>query len=160
MCAEGGQEQGESSAESVPDQPEQAGGEVDREPTWRTNEPPASDSRPVRFPERYDRTGRAIDNLGRIVPSRLNWLNIFRAVPSLAGRFGREVPPEFLSDDVQDGVPGAVVACPCGGEPFVAITKVVECECERFYLNLGKCVKVANSPQDRDEAEPPTGVVN
>jgi hypothetical protein len=75
--------------------------------------------------------------------------------------FRRQVPDSFFAlDSEEDGTEVAVVACPCGSEPRVPLSRCVECDCERFYLAITGRVLVANSPQDRESTEPPTGVVD
>lgn len=107
----------------------------------------------------FDADGRARDYLGRIIPSRVNWLKLIRAVPQLVAgperAFRRTVPQSFWTLDTDDeGAAVALVSCPCGETPEVPISRVVECQCERFYFALVSRVLVANSPQDREPETP------
>jgi hypothetical protein len=161
MGTEGGQSEGAASAE----QPQPESEPRTAEPQSRHAREAARRARsrqPVRRIQ-YDRDGRARDDLGRIQPSRVNWLGLIRAIPSLIHgpnpAFDRRVPPEFWASDTdEDRAPVAVVACPCGEEPRPRVTQCVECECGRFYLATGNSVLVANSP--RPLPEDPTPVVD
>lgn len=99
-----------------------------------------------------------IDSLGRRLPSHLNWINYFRAFPWLYRYFDRKVPASAQADDIDpEGVPIVMIACPCGFEPIVPVSKCVECPgdgCGRFYLNAGQRVLCANSPQSEHRVEP------
>lgn len=113
------------------------------------------DPRSVIYIEGRDEDGYLRDNLGRRFPTKINLLWMFRAVPGMIDQFSREVPDDFFTlDTLDDGTPVAVIACPCGETPMPVSGGMAECECERFYLNLGSRIKVANSPQDREAAEP------
>lgn len=105
-----------------------------------------------RAPAGVDVDGRVRDRLGRLTPSRFNWLKLLRAVPSLfAGAkppFGKKVPDDFYTQDAdEDGTVVYVIACPCGAEPRVPLAGCTECRCWRFYLAVGGSVRVANSPR-------------
>jgi hypothetical protein len=89
------------------------------------------------------------DRQGWRHPRRLGAMTFMRAIPGLASQF-KPIPDEFWSNDVNsEGYTAAVIACPCGEEPTVEVGSLAECQCERFFLNLGARVLVANSPADR-----------
>lgn len=84
------------------------------------------------------------DQLGRIQPHKFNMVSAFRAFPWLIRYFDKEVPQQFWTlDSYAADEATAVVACPCGQEPLVPEAKCVECECGRFFLNLGTRILVA-----------------
>lgn len=146
MAEERGQDQGVEDAGEAPHQPESDAAEPERRSEDQT--PRRTSDVPYEAQPGYiDRDGRWRDRLDRIVPSRFNYLKLERAVPGLLSQYRKRVPPEFLSDDVEeDGQPVRVVACPCGEAPRVPVGRSVECACERFYLAIGSGVCVANSP--------------
>src|ERR1041385_1058908 len=85
-----------------------------------------------------------VDRLGRPQPRRFTWLTAIRAVPWVIQHFDREVPDDFWAVEslTEDGRVMAI-SCPCGETPTVVEASCVECECGRFYLNLGERIKVA-----------------
>ena len=95
----------------------------------------------------YDQDGRARDDLGRVVPSRINWVTLSRAVPGILRQFNQVVPASFWSQESEDE---AVVACPCGEEPTVRCGSATVCACGRFYLNTGRSMRVFRP----DDVEP------
>lgn len=92
------------------------------------------------YRERIDEDGRARDNLGRQQPTRLNYLMLHRAIPGLLEQFKTVVPEKYLTPQSDASF---VVACPCGHPPKVLVGRSTECPCGRFYLNMGKQVRVA-----------------
>jgi hypothetical protein len=107
---------------------------------------PEQSSAPIKLVGR-DKDGFLIDSLDRRFPTKMNLVWLFRAVPGLAEQFNREVPGEFFTTDtLDDGTPVAVISCPCGEQPKPPLGGMTECACERFYLNLGKRIRVANTP--------------
>lgn len=95
----------------------------------------------------YDRDGHLVDNIGRRQPTKLNSIWAIRAIPGLARQFERKVPSEFWSQDADDeGLPIAIIACPCGEEPQLRPAGMHVCECDRMYLSLGPEIRVGNSP--------------
>lgn len=88
-----------------------------------------------------DAEGREHDRLGRLVPHRLSWVALSRAVPGLLARF-KPVPVDYW----QRGVDHAVIRCPCGEQPCVGEGQSVQCQCDRIYL-LADIPHVANSPR-------------
>ena len=95
----------------------------------------------------FDAAGMAVDGLGRRQPTRLNMAILLRSIPGALEQFRKEVPPDFIADDVRDGDRVTVVACPCGEEPAVLLGGMSECGCGRFYLNTGQKVLVALTPE-------------
>lgn len=95
---------------------------------------------------RLDPDGRARNALDQQYPRRLgvdSFLRIAHFGPALAEAFERSIPEQFWNLDTdEDGDTIAVIACPCGAEPSQSINRTVECECGRFYLNLGTEVRV------------------
>jgi hypothetical protein len=86
------------------------------------------------------------DERGMKMPRRLGALTMLRSIPGLPSQF-RSIPDDFFTLDVnEEGYTEAVIACPCGETPTVEIGRLVECACERFFLNMGVRVLVANSP--------------
>lgn len=106
--------------------------------------------RSTRSPYHMDADGRERDPFDRLVPSRLNWVKLSRAVPGLMAQFNTRVPDQFFAFEVEDGTAVAVIACPCGEEPKVPIGSCTECTCERFYLATATSARVANSPVHRE----------
>lgn len=82
-------------------------------------------------------------------PRRLDFAMMARAVPGLARQFveppAKQVPPEFWHLDNDET---AVVACPCGTEPHVAIQTLETCECGRVFVFDGDQVR-AIPPESR-----------
>lgn len=94
------------------------------------------------------------DLLGRAQPHGFSWITWFRAFPFLIEFFDQDVPDDFWTvESYADGLRVMSVACPCGETPSVPETKCVECDCGRFYLNLGERIKVAR-PEDVPAAVP------
>jgi hypothetical protein len=87
-----------------------------------------------------DAYGREHDRLGRIVPHRVSWMTLGRAIPGLLERF-RPIPADYY-EDLDDR---ALVHCPCGEEVSVRTGESEQCQCERIYLFAGRA-HVANSP--------------
>lgn len=106
------------------------------------------------------------DALDRIQPRRFNWLTAIRSQwgSVILEAFKQRVPDDFVSTDADEGgLPIAIVACPCGKEPVVRapwgrspVPHSVECDCGRFYLNLGKEVRV-HRPEEVEPGIPKAG---
>jgi hypothetical protein len=106
---------------------------------------------------RLDPDGRARNALDRQYPRRLG-VDSFLRTPdfglAIAEAFKQAVPDGFWTLDTdEDGDEIAMVSCPCGGEPSAAINRTVECECGRYYLNLGTEVRVFR-PEDVEAGLP------
>lgn len=141
--------QGEQSLHETGNSPESGDREADE--ATEAHRPSRARTQPA-SEARLDADGRERDALGRVVPSRLNWLKLIRGLPSLVAgpnrAFARRVPDSFFTLDAEeDGTQVAVVACPCGQAPRIPFARCVECTCERFYLALRDRVLVANSPE-------------
>lgn len=87
---------------------------------------------------------------------RFNLLTFQRAVPGMFSVWDglrRQVPEDFVNHDTdEDGVPVAVVACPCGETPAVRLAALVTCDCRRVFANIGHDdVRVYRPPPFTDE---------
>lgn len=103
-----------------------------------------------------DVDGRARDRLGRQQPRRLGVDSFLRTefAMMILEAFDHTVPDSFWNRDVdEDGDDVAVIACPCGEEPTCVLNRTVECECGRFYMFLGREVRV-HRPEDVDAGLP------
>jgi hypothetical protein len=112
---------------------------------------------------RLDEDGKARDRLGRQMPRRIGVDSYLRARDEFAlaiiEAFDRVVPGSFWNADVDDdGDQIAVIACPCGEEPSLAINRTVECDCGRYYMNLGTEVRVYR-PEEVEAGLPPRDTV-
>lgn len=107
------------------------------------------DMTPTRDIEPHVNGFRLTDRLARQSgPERMRALPFLTAVPGLAGRFDRQIPAQFTSEDVDgDGWPVTLVSCPCGEVPAVRKLSIGGCGCGRKFLHIGPHVMCA-TPAD------------
>lgn len=65
-----------------------------------------------------------------------------QAIPGLAARFDKIVPPEFVVSVAEDELE---IACPCGQTPRVRAGRLQSCDCNRWFLHDGRSVHVAKT---------------
>jgi hypothetical protein len=90
------------------------------------------------------------------LPRRPNWLTFIQAVPGIFSEsdlLATVVPEDFVTADVDGEEPVAVIACPCGETPSVALARSKACNCRRIFLNLGSEVRVYR-PDHQEDAAP------
>ena len=80
-----------------------------------------------------DRAGRPQRDPKRLMAGIHGILWVAERIPNVL------VPPEFWSLDAdEDGQEVAVVSCPCGHAPTVALLEApAKCECERYFAFTG-----------------------
>lgn len=114
--------------------------------SWRVEE--------AREGRHYDLDGNPVDETGKRLPQRLSMPLFMRSIPGLREQFDRQVPPPYVTEDVEEGTWIAEIACPCGSRPLVELSVTTGCEgCERHYYFAGapgrsgrRAVFVAFSP--------------
>jgi hypothetical protein len=96
-------------------------------------------------PKNFSRTDwPPIDLLGRKQPRPFTWIGWMRAFPWLVEYFDQDVPDQFWAvESFADDRQVMIISCPCGEEPTVPEGSCEECNCGRFFLNLGDRIKVA-----------------
>lgn len=100
----------------------------------------AATERHVRLLEREEARLEGPGPRRRRDPEQVNLSLFLQSVPGLAEQFKTVVPAEFwqqMKDDL------AAISCPCGESPDLPPGRVVECQCNRFYLWTGPQVRVA-----------------
>lgn len=93
--------------------------------------------------ERLTAANDAAIRMHRQTPRPIDFLACCRAVPGLALQFS-PIPESYWSRSGTD----VVVACPCGASPVAVYAVPVACECDRWFLNDGRNVRVARYPCD------------
>jgi hypothetical protein len=102
----------------------------------------AAIERYVEGEERRERDARR-PALRPLAPTRLGVAALLKAIPGLAAKFDRIVPPNFVA---QTGADEVTVACPCGASPQLRPGRLAGCECGRWFLHDGRDIHVALSP--------------
>jgi hypothetical protein len=83
----------------------------------------------------------------------MSWLG-HSGIAQVFAAFDKEVPAEFWNEDVESAETVAIVSCPCGEEPHVALLRTEFCPgCDRVFWNLGDRIKVARDPSVTPEPE-------
>ena len=89
------------------------------------------------------------------LPRKLELPLVLRAAPGILNFFDREVPGEFIAQDVgADGSPTIEVSCVCGETPILRFGmrafSIEECSCGRFFLYDGRVVRAGRAPAEED----------
>lgn len=103
--------------------------------------------RPSIRPEVAESYSRYVDRVGR---THLHKMSVMRFIENLPSEALQAIPGEFWDTDVNsEGYTEAVISCPCHRTPRVELGRMAECECGRFFYNIGTDVFVGNSPRGR-----------